>query len=1146
MSVREQAQPKTASAPARSFSPKRAGLLQRRCACGGTPGLDGECAECRRKRMLGRPGVPIQAKLVISHPGDRYEREAERVAEQVTSMTEPQVGRQAKQGEGAEEKALVNTPVGRITPLVRRQVELEEEGELFLAGQDNGRTPGSITEIDARIQHLRGGGQPLPEQVLGFFEPRFGHRFDHVRIHTDARAVGAARALNAQAFTVGSDIVFGSGRFAPETLPGRRLLAHELTHVAQQEPLERRPAGARVSVHPSDGVLQRQIEVEDPRITGEQVLTHGIVYKQKGTELRDRPDPGSGSEVKRVLPFNTRLFVDRKAPGNWYHVTLTTGDYGYVDASDIKTNLPEPEASLHLIKEGESAIGIAETYYKANAQDWGEDLRFYVNVLEYVNRGEGPRGVYREKPGDSKECPSDISEVQSWKCVKTRANYLIWIPSVPFAKSLKGTVGTGSITYEAWTAVKEAAIAVGEFIVGGGAFVAGLLHGALESVWDLLVGLKDLAVMVWDLLKSLVTGEILGDAKNLWDKISNLDVSKLVEAWIDDFVGKWNNGSLLKKWHFRGWVLGYAIAEIAMWWFSGGAAAAAKWSGKMAKVAKVIAELPGVARVVTKAKSVKVPPALKSALKTGGEAAGDALKVARAWAATKLNVGAEILKDLTLEAIQRLQRLPEATLDVLRRFDTSTKRLVLGCASNCKVDIDAIKAYVQTAGQKAPEPPTAPKPPKVAEAPGPAKPPKAAETPRAAKPAKAAEAPKAAEPPPAVKEKMSGLQDERRRLERELAENRAKRKELTDTISREFQTRRDLWDAKSKAPPDRKPDLEKAYREATERWEEARRQLDDLPSEGPIKKKLDSTQKDIEKTDILLNPKEHRAALPCFSGDTLVWTAHGTRRIDTLRAGEMVFAFDFARDRVVKRAIVEVFENKTQHFYDLDVGGESIHATGQHRFRVASLSAWVAARDLEPGMRLEMINGKTVALDAIALRENLESETYNLSVEQASNYFVGPGLLVHNQGVDLGLGDTHVIYRGTNPDFPGKVYIGQTTLLDAEGKPRGSSKRQVEHRDFAKKQLRLHREGKIKLPPDQLEFYRFMSKVKLEPIVRGIATKAQADYLEQRNMDIERKLNGEDSLMNRREQIKSEKHIKKVTESIMKDPKVQAAGYCPK
>jgi hypothetical protein len=309
---------------------------------------------------------------------------------------------------------------------------------------------------------------------------------------------------------------------------------------------------------------------------------------------------------------------------------------------------------------------------------------------------------------------------------------------------------------------------------------------------------------------------------------------------------------------------------------------------------------------------------------------------------------------------------------------------------------------------------------------------------------------------------------------------------------------------------------------------------------------LASTRKDIEKTDILLNPKEHRAALPCFSGDTLVWTADGARRIDMLRAGERVFAFDFARNRVVKRAIVEVFENKTQHFYELDVGDEAIHATGQHRFWVRSKSAWVAARDLEPGMRLEMINGKTVALDAIALRENLESDTYNLNIEQASNYFVGPGVLVHNQGVDIGLGDTHVIYRGTNPEFPGKVYIGQTTVLDAEGKPRGSSKRQGEHRDFAKKQVRLHREGKIKLPPDQLEFYTFMSKVKLEPIVRGIGTKDQADFLEQRNMDLERKLNGEGALMNRREQIKSEGHVKEVTERIMKDPTVQAAGYCPK
>src|SRR5918992_3656987 len=67
----------------------RAGFLQRKCACGGTPGLDGECAECRQRRLLGRGGLSIQPKLAVDQPGDRFEEEADRAAEQVTLAAEP-------------------------------------------------------------------------------------------------------------------------------------------------------------------------------------------------------------------------------------------------------------------------------------------------------------------------------------------------------------------------------------------------------------------------------------------------------------------------------------------------------------------------------------------------------------------------------------------------------------------------------------------------------------------------------------------------------------------------------------------------------------------------------------------------------------------------------------------------------------------------------------------------------------------------------------------------------------------------------------------------------------------------------------------------------------------------------------------------
>src|SRR5207302_6062309 len=77
---------------------------------------------------------------------------------------------------------------------------------------------------------LSSPGQPLDAGTRAFMEPRFGHDFGQVRVHTDARAAESARAVNALAYTVGQDVVFGAAQYAPETAAGRRLLAHELTH----------------------------------------------------------------------------------------------------------------------------------------------------------------------------------------------------------------------------------------------------------------------------------------------------------------------------------------------------------------------------------------------------------------------------------------------------------------------------------------------------------------------------------------------------------------------------------------------------------------------------------------------------------------------------------------------------------------------------------------------------------------------------------------------------------------------------------------------------------------------------------------------------------------------------------------------------
>jgi Domain of unknown function (DUF4157) len=95
-----------------------------------------------------------------------------------------------------------------------------------------------------------GGGSPLEPNARSFLEDRMGHDFSDVRVHTGAQADNSARSIHAQAYTVGTDVVFRAGAYQPDTTAGRHVLAHELAHVIQQKagPVEGTPAPGGISV----------------------------------------------------------------------------------------------------------------------------------------------------------------------------------------------------------------------------------------------------------------------------------------------------------------------------------------------------------------------------------------------------------------------------------------------------------------------------------------------------------------------------------------------------------------------------------------------------------------------------------------------------------------------------------------------------------------------------------------------------------------------------------------------------------------------------------------------------------------------------------------------------------------------------------
>ncbi|MDX1909690.1 MAG: DUF4157 domain-containing protein [Bacteroidia bacterium] len=217
-------------------------------------------------------GPAIQPKLTIGAPGDRYEQEADAVAERVVSgqpaaptaegqpsvqmkcaaceeegpvqrMAGPEEEEPVQMEAAPEEEEPVQMeaapeeeePVQMEAAPEEEPVQMEaapEEEEPVQTKADGSRT--ASPDFASRLQARQGGGQPLPTPVRRQMEQGIGADFSGVRIHTDTEAAHLNHEISAHAFTRGQDVYFNAGRYQPESTAGQRLLAHELTHVVQQ------------------------------------------------------------------------------------------------------------------------------------------------------------------------------------------------------------------------------------------------------------------------------------------------------------------------------------------------------------------------------------------------------------------------------------------------------------------------------------------------------------------------------------------------------------------------------------------------------------------------------------------------------------------------------------------------------------------------------------------------------------------------------------------------------------------------------------------------------------------------------------------------------------------------------------------------
>lgn len=279
-------------------------LLQRKCACGGTPGPSGECEKCRRKRT----GV-VQRQAVG-----------------------PQL------------------PTG-VPPIVH--------------------------------EVLRSPGQLLDPSTRAFMEPRFGHDFSRVRVHTDTKAAESARAVNAAAYTVGQDIVFGAGQNAPQSSFGQRLLAHELAHVVQADGSTLQAAPSAMDTGPADPLEIEAERAAEEALTGR---TPRIALRGPGGRLRrqgivDEPAAGCGiCKDPTLVGSEVHALVQAAFPPTYtveasFQLPTSPGG-GRLDLLHVTLSPEDPPSTVE--------IGEIKPNNVQGVKDGASDLAFYMRELRVL------------------------------------------------------------------------------------------------------------------------------------------------------------------------------------------------------------------------------------------------------------------------------------------------------------------------------------------------------------------------------------------------------------------------------------------------------------------------------------------------------------------------------------------------------------------------------------------------------------------------------------------------------------------------------------------------------------------------------------------------------------------------------------------
>ena len=326
------------------------------------------------------PRDRVQPKLTVGAPNDQYEQEADRVAAEVINQISVPEQPSVQREDTPEEDALQMKPLaGQITLVQREEMAAEEEDLQMQPVQREAATDGmdASPDVEAGIEQARGSGQPLDKAIREPMEQAFGADFSGVKIHTDAQSDQLNHAVQAKAFTTKQDVFFRQGEYNPGSRGGQELLAHELTHVVQQN------GGAMMlqRVHYESGGPV-YLDDDDP---DSELLDDNFDEIIKG----NLHQPTADGTVEEAVSNNTNINVVlwRSTTGSSVADIVANGSAGGAVA---QVNVAAPG---HQVQQDQIAVGGVAPEYTASSNVSGFSWRHWMVVVRintrYLTRGSG-------------------------------------------------------------------------------------------------------------------------------------------------------------------------------------------------------------------------------------------------------------------------------------------------------------------------------------------------------------------------------------------------------------------------------------------------------------------------------------------------------------------------------------------------------------------------------------------------------------------------------------------------------------------------------------------------------------------------------------------------------------------------------------